>query len=305
MSVDKWIQRRIPPLNEQVILITGGNSGIGFEAAKIFASKGAHVVLACRSLKRASTAKETILKEYPNAKITILLYDQSSFESIAHLVNEIKDKFDHIDTVIANAGIYHPSPNQKTEDGLPLTVGVNYIGCYYFINALLPYLEKYNNSKIIIVTSLTYRFAKYKDLSFLEEDDKKVSKNYGLSKLCLVKYYDHLLKTTNVKIMMMHPGVTSTNIFSSSNNNFPHWFQKLAHLILPLFTHSPKKASLGMVLLSSNDTLENGLFLGPRGLFGISGYPTKKRIPKHFRNDTEKVISKTEEVISSIYTNKE
>lgn len=300
MKVNKWIQNKIPSLDNQIILITGGNSGIGFETAKIFALKGAHVILACRSIKRASTAKELILKEFPEAKITILIYDQSSFKSINHLVEEIKDKYDHIDTVIVNAGIYHPSPNQFTNDGLPLTMGVNYFGSYYLINKLLPYLEKYDKSKIVLVTSLTYRFSKYKDLSFLDENDKKVSKNYGLSKLCIIKYYFYLLKTTNVKVMMMHPGVTSTNIFSSSNNNFPRWFQKLAHLILPLFTHSPKKASLGMVLLAANNDFENGMYLGPRGLFGISGYPTKKKIPERFKKDVDNIIKKTDEIIKKV-----
>ena len=300
MSVNKWIEKNIKSLDGKRIVITGANSGIGFEAAKICAFKGATVILACRSFERASKAVQLIKNDYPNAKLSIMIYDQSSLKSIDEFVNNLINEYEYIDALIANAGIYHPSMNQKTKDNLPLTLGVNYFGCYYLVNKLLPYLEQNENSRIILVSSLTYRFAKYKNLSFLEEDDKNVSKNYGLSKLAIAKLFIHLINNSKVKVLMMHPGISSTNIFSSSNNNFPRWFQKLAHIFLPLFTHSPHKACLGMVKLASDENIENGTYLGPRGPFGISGYPIKKRIPKRIYKDVSLFIDETNKILEKV-----
>lgn len=299
MKIKEWINKNLnEDLSSKIILITGANSGIGFEASKILASKGATIILACRNEQRALKAKELILKEYPSSKIDIILYDQSSFSKIDKFEDELRQKYDHIDALVLNAGIYHPSSNQKTEDGLPLTIGVNYFGCFYLVDKLLTYLEK-SHSKIIFVTSLTHRLSKYKDYSFLTDDDKHVSKTYGLSKLAIVKLFLYLSNNENIEVLMMHPGVSSTNIFSSTNNNFPKWFQKIAHIFLPLFTHSPLKASLGITLLASKDGF-NKTYLGPRGLFGIFGYPKKKKIPNRYKKDVDEFINKTRLIIKSI-----
>ncbi len=299
MRVKKWIAKNINSMEGKTVLITGANSGIGFECARICASKGASIIFACRSLMRAEMAINKLKQEIPAAETNIIAYDQSSFKSINQFVCEIRNKFKKIDVTIINAGIYHPAPLQVTEDNLPLTIGVNYFGALYMISNLLPFLETNKDGKIIIVSSLTYRFAKYKDYSFLTSEDKNTSKSYGLSKLAITKLFVYLSEKSKIKVYQMHPGISSTNIFSSTNNNFPKWFQKLAHMFLPLFTHSPEKACLGIVDLAANN-YENGTYLGPRGFLGIYGYPIRKKIPKKIYKDVNQFIDYSNAIIDEI-----
>lgn len=297
MKVEKWIDRNIPSLQGKRILITGANSGIGFEAAKIFASKGAELLLACRNAKRAEKAKEDILALYPKTKITILSYDQSSFESIDNCVASIIQQFDYIDVVVCNAGIYHPEKHLVTKDGFPLTMGTNYIGCYYFVEKLRPFLEKHPNGRIIFVSSLTYKTKKKINENILTMTEERVTESYKASKIAIAKYFSVLVSKTPLCVLMMHPGVASTNIYSSTNSHFPRWFMSLAHRVLPIFTHSPKKASLGIVLLASQENATSGTILGPRGLGEWSGFPKKRKLPKRHLQDAEQFVSFTKNLV--------
>lgn len=297
MNVEQWIEKNIPSLQGKRILITGANSGIGFEAAQIFAAKNAELLLACRNLSRAKQAQERILALYPNTKMIILSYDQSSFESIDHCVDSIIEQFDRIDVVVCNAGIYHPAKHLTTKDGFPLTIGTNYIGCYYFVEKLRPFLEKNRDGRIIFVSSLTYKTKKKIDKSVLMEDEEQVTESYKASKVALAKYFFTLISKTPLSVFMMHPGVASTNIYSSTNSHFPRWFMCLAHKILPLFTHSPKKACLGIVLLASQEKMASGTILGPRGLGEWRGFPKKRKIPKRHLQDAEEFVAFTKQCI--------
>ena len=112
--IDKYIEKNIKDVTNKNIVITGANSGIGFESMMVLAKKGANVIMACRSLKRAQNAKEKVLKEYPNALIDIIEYDQSSFESIDNFINNLFKKYSKIDVLVCNAGIFHPEKGLKT-----------------------------------------------------------------------------------------------------------------------------------------------------------------------------------------------
>lgn len=296
MRVEKYVEKNIPCGNGKRILITGANSGIGFAASLLLAEKGAELIFACRNINKAQTAKKELLSKYPEAKVDIYHYDQSSFASIESFVQQIKQDYEHLDAIVLNAGIYHPSPDQLTMDGYPLTIGTNYIGVYYLLKCMSDYLQN-QKTKIIFVSSLTYKYQKIKKYSFLYHEGKKTGKSYGVSKICLAKLFVYYLKNTTFDVYLMHPGVASTNIFSSKDTKFPKWFISLAHLLLPLFTHSPKKASLGIVQLSLSEDYQRGTILGPRGLFEWCGYPKKRKLPKHIYQDVDKLMEETKNVI--------
>lgn len=92
----------------QTIIITGANSGLGYSATKHFLHLGMTVIMACRNLTKANEAREELLKLYPNGKIIVLPYDQADFVSIDRFVREIATNYPHFDSLILNAGIYHP-----------------------------------------------------------------------------------------------------------------------------------------------------------------------------------------------------
>ena len=161
----------------------------------------------------------------------------------------------------------------------------------------MPMLQKKKDHRIIFVSSLTYHSAKIKDYAFLQTNEENETKAYGLSKAAIAQLFIHLKNQEKLKVTLMHPGISSTNIYSSSNNSFPKWFQKLAHIFLPLFTHSPRKACLGIVKLALDDSIENGTILAPRGPWEIQGFPKKRKLPKKLYKNYEHLIEETEKIL--------
>ncbi|MCF0116559.1 MAG: SDR family NAD(P)-dependent oxidoreductase [Bacilli bacterium] len=300
MRYIKWLEENIDYVEDKIIVITGSNSGIGFETAKYLAYLGGHIVMACRSFDKAMAAKEQILKEIPSAKIDFIAYDQSDFKSIENFVNVFQKKYNHIDILINNAGIYHPKKGSKASNGLPLTIMTNYIGEYYLTKLMMPLLENTFDSRVIFVTSVVAKKGKIKNYQFLQQStSKSTSKDYELSKACISKMFLYFSKKVkNTKALLAHPGVAPTNIFASSSNSFSIVIKKAAQKILPIFVHNSSKASLGIVKLACSSEITNGTYLGPKGLFEIKGFPRELKLPKHIYNDVEELINETENVIN-------
>ena len=125
--MSKWTQNDIPDLTGTVVIITGANSGIGFEATKVLAQKGAHVVMACRNIQKAEVALATLKQEVPNAKAEIMLLDLASQKSVHAFADAFKAKYDQLDVLVNNAGIMMV-PYDKTEDGFERQMGTNHLG---------------------------------------------------------------------------------------------------------------------------------------------------------------------------------
>ena len=293
----------------QTFIVTGANSGLGFSTTKHLISLGAEVVMACRNLNKAEDAKRLLLKSHPKAKILILEYDQASFESIDQFVDIITNKYHHFSGLILNAGIFNPKKNLYTKDGFSLTVGTNYLGVYY----LLKKLQDQNiwdinfQRRIVFIGSLSWH--KINQLTKAYITDMKTSsaiKSYAHSKTLLGslayqlakhEHNDDLYLPSYVKVLLMHPGVTSTNIVASDQSSYPKWFSRLAKKALRIFVHSTEVASLGILKLLLDSKSDEDMMVVPRGLFQISGYPTNKKYPKNLTHIDRTLISITQDII--------
>ena len=166
MKYTAWLNQHIADLSKKTILITGANSGLGFYAAKQLAYRGGHILMACRNLKTAEIAKKDILKDVPQAKLTIVPFDQSSFQSIDYFVNLIKAEHPKIDILLLNAGIIMPDPKLKTPEGFPLTTGVNFFNVYYLLRELLGFLDQKNpDLRLVLVGSYSSYRARLANLN--------------------------------------------------------------------------------------------------------------------------------------------
>ena len=233
---------KIQDLTNKLVVVTGANSGIGFETTLALARKHASVIMACRNLTKANQAKEKILELVEDAKLTIVQYDQGDLESIEHFCDVLKTSY-QIDYLICNAGVYYPKKDYKTKDGFELTLGTNYIGVFYLVEHLKDYLES-QEARVIITTSLTGFLAKK---TYSLEESEKLNRNdiYGYSKYLLSRYTYELIKNEKkAHYFLVHPGVCQTNIISSEQTGLPNWFSKLGHYFLYLFVHHASKACL-------------------------------------------------------------
>lgn len=284
LKYKKYLDEKIRDFHGASILITGANSGIGFEASLALAYKGAHVYMACRNVERATAAKMAVLKEVPDAQIDTLLYNQASISSIEELALKIKKIELKLDGFVFNAGVYHPKNDLKTEDGLTLTLGTNYIGTKLLFEELDSYFAN-NNTRLVFVGSLANKRVSPKIISanIFSEMDSLFSQ-YKISKYCIMQnaYYLSVHNQNNV-VAIVHPGVASTNII----NGFPRRFQNLAHFVLRAFTHPASKACLTIVYALS-ENISSGTYIVPRGLFHIDGFPTTSSIPRKIKKNFEK-----------------
>lgn len=282
MKYSKWLDKHLPNLENKNIIVTGANSGLGYECCRALLYKKATVIMACRNKERANKARENLLLEFPNSNLYIKELDLSSFDSIEKFVNSLDI---NIDVLINNAGVYHPKKGSKTKEGIDLTIGTNYFGMYY-LNKLIE--NKINNKDIMIinVSSITYRYSKL--------DLDKFENSYAKSKLAIAAYTLAKQQENKNKYYLVHPGISATNIIQ----NFSSWFQKAGSIFMKLFFHSPQKACLSLIAPLSDIKADN---YGPRVL-QISGYPKKINNTKRQIKLSKDIINKTEKYLERIKT---
>ena len=290
-KVIKWINKNFTKnIFGKTILITGANSGIGFEATKQFAMLGANVIMACRNIEKAEKAKKDILDKNFSGKLTLLKLDLADFDSINNFVDYIKTNKIHIDVFYNNAGVFG-IPKSTTKQNFEIIMGTNLLGTYFLNKKLIEYFkEQQNNIQIIFTTSITAHIFKIKhDDLFLERHKYKKFKIYGTSKLGIIhvfNYFKNQYKDSNLTITMVHPGITYTPLIDKAYSK--NWFRKIARVGMKIIFHQADKAALTAVKVVNENI--NGLYVGPRGLFGISGYPKTKKVSRRLCKGTSKTI---------------
>lgn len=265
-----WDIKNVPSQRGKIVIITGANSGIGYETALELAKKDATVVLVCRDLLAADKAKNEILGIYPKAQITTMGIDLSSLKSVRDFADHFRKTFDRLDLLINNAGIMM-SPYKETEDGFENQLATNFIGHFALTGLLIPLLLNTPNSRVITLSSLSYKWAaiNFDDLHFKKGYSKK--KAYGQSKrACLVFAYElnrRLVASGASTISLAaHPGLSKTNL----DRYFPALIRPLGYL----FLQSPKKGALPTLYAALQKDLKGGEYIGPDGFQELRGNPT-------------------------------
>ena len=213
---NKWTEKDIPDLREKVIVVTGANTGLGFENTKQFSKHGANVIMACRNLEKSHQSLEKIQNKIPDAKVEILKLDLASLESINQFSDNFKQKYDRLDILLNNAGIMMV-PYKKTLDGFESQVGTNHLGHFALTAQLFDLLKNIKGSRIINVSSTAHLRGEMDWDDFLFEKSYSRIKAYGRSKLANLLFtyeMDRRLKAKGIDILSVasHPGGATTNL---------------------------------------------------------------------------------------------
>ncbi|HEX7825094.1 MAG TPA: oxidoreductase, partial [Mycobacterium sp.] len=152
----KWTTASIPDQTGRTAVITGANTGLGYETAAALAAKGAHVVLAVRNLDKGKDAVDRILQATPDADVVLQELDLSSLASVREAAEELKSEYPAIDLLINNAGVMW-TPKQTTADGFEMQFGTNHLGHFAFTGLLLDQLLTVPGSRVVTVSSLGHR----------------------------------------------------------------------------------------------------------------------------------------------------
>jgi NAD(P)-dependent dehydrogenase (short-subunit alcohol dehydrogenase family) len=287
MSANKWSTNDIPDLTGFHAIITGGNSGLGFEAVKALAQKNAHVVLACRNLKKGEEARTKIVNLNPTSDVVVMELDLANIESIRKFANDYTHKYPRLDILLNNAGIMMV-PYGLTKNGFENQVGTNHLGHFALTGLLLDILKKTPKSRVVNVSSMAHKAGVMDFDNLLYDNGKDYSpmKAYGRSKLSNLLFTYELQRFFEINkidstAIAAHPGVSDTNLFDHAA---PKW---VLNLMRPLFSFMVQPADMGALpgLRAATDPDAKGSeYYGPAGRREMKGYPVLVKPTKNALN---------------------
>ena len=289
-TIHHWTTANIPDQTGRIAVITGANSGLGYQTALALASKNAHVVMACRNLAKANAARDKILQQTPEASLTVMALDLADLASIRAFAAAFLTRYDRLDLLINNAGIMIP-PLRHTADGFELQFGTNHLGHFALTSLLLERLMEQPNSRIVTVSSIVAHIGriKFDDLMHQRRYNRWLA--YGQSKLANLLFASELqrrlvaAKATPISLAA-HPGGSTTNLQHAGIGIDNAFSQKLLMLLVSPFLQSAAMGALPQLYAVTAPGVQGGDYLGPGDWFGITGYPAKARLPWAARDQT-------------------
>jgi NAD(P)-dependent dehydrogenase (short-subunit alcohol dehydrogenase family) len=262
-----WTTADIPDQTGRTAIVTGANTGLGFETAKALASKGAHVVLAVRNLDKGRAAAD-LIGARTGGDVAIQELDLTSLASIRAAADQLRSEYDTIDLLINNAGVMM-TPKSTTSDGFELQFGTNHLGHFAFTGLLLDRVLAAPGSRVVTVSSIGHRLGRipFDDL----QSEKSYSRTgaYGQSKLANLLFTYELqrqLKGTNTIAVAAHPGSSSSEL----GRNVPAWVQLV---FAPLTLQGADMGALPTVRAATDPSVLGGQYYGPGGILEMRGYP--------------------------------
>lgn len=278
-----WTTDDIDDQTGRTFLITGANSGIGFEAAKALVHKGAHVVLACRSLDKAEEAVRAIESDGCQGSTEVLELDLADLESIRAAAEAFLAEHDRLDVLVNNAGLM-ATPKRLTAQGVELQFGVNHLGHFVLTDLLLDLLASTGTAeepaRVVTVSSQAHRQGKM-DLDDLDASGKYSPWGaYGRSKLANLLFTRELNRRCAdagrpVIAVAAHPGGSSTNLGNEPAGDVMSKVLGLAGPAFQLFMQSAAKGALPTLMAAVDGDVDGGDYFGPDGFGEMRGHPKK------------------------------
>ena len=265
-----WINENIPDQTGKLALVTGANSGLGYEVSLGLALRGATVVMACRNLKKGEEAAAKIREENPSGEVRLMQLDLADLNSVKQFVEAFRAEYSHLDLLVNNAGVM-ATPYGETADGFELQFGINHIGHFAMTGQLLGLLENTPGSRIVTVSSYAHWFGR---INFDDLNGKKFYYRwlaYTQSKLAnLLFAYELQRKLSkngkNPISVAAHPGYAETNLQQHS---------ALWSFLNPIMAQSQAMGALPILYAATSLEIKGGEYVGPDGFLGQRGYPFK------------------------------
>jgi len=286
-----WDLSHMPSQDGKIAIVTGGNSGIGFETVRALALKNAQIVIASRNITKTEDARQKILLELPAAKIKTMQLDLASLSSIAAFVSEFKQHFQQLHLLINNAGVM-AIPWAQTSDGFEMQFGTNHLGHFALTCRLFDILCATPRPRVVTISSNMHRFAPaHLDLENIN-DSKHYHKwgAYSGSKLANLLFTYELarrLETQKCPVIAVaaHPGYAATHLhIDRQATKRSAVGESLYSFGAHLFAQSAANGALPTLYAATAPDINNGDYIGPSGFLQRSGYP-KKVLPSQKARD--------------------
>ncbi|MDP4239082.1 MAG: oxidoreductase [Bacteroidota bacterium] len=307
MTPNNWTIADIPDLTGKTIIVTGGNSGLGFESVKAFAWKGASVIMACRTVAKGEDAKKQIVKFLPSADITVMRLDLTDLESVRDFVSNFKKNHIRLDVLLNNAGIMMV-PYNVTKDGFESQLATNHLGHFALTGLLLDVLRNTPKSRVVNVSSLAHKWGEMDFNNLLYENGNGYSptKAYSRSKLSNLLFTYELQRffeqhKIDAISLASHPGLSDTNL---ANHLVKKWYFRLLQPILFRMFQPPSMGALPEIRASVDPGASANEFYGPGGKRQMKGYPVTvhPKMKAHDKESARKLWEVSEKLTSVTYS---
>jgi NAD(P)-dependent dehydrogenase (short-subunit alcohol dehydrogenase family) len=300
----KWTAADVPDQSGRVAIVTGSNTGIGYEAAAVLADKGAHVVLAVRNLDKGKDAAARIAASTSNGDVTLQELDLSSLDSVRKAADGLRAAYPRIDLLINNAGVMY-TPKDTTKDGFELQFGTNHLGHFALTGQLLDNMLPVENSRVVTISSIGHRI-----LAKIHFDDLQWEKSYnrvrayGQAKLANLLFTYELARRLASKgaptiAVAAHPGGSDTEL----TRNLPGLIRPAVEIIWGLMTQSAEMGALPTLRAATDPDVRGGQYYGPDGFGEQQGNPklVKSSAQSHDEELQRRLWSVSEELTGVTY----
>jgi NAD(P)-dependent dehydrogenase (short-subunit alcohol dehydrogenase family) len=265
----KWTGDDVPGQHGRLAVVTGANTGLGFETAQVLAARGASVVLAVRDTEKGKRAAARIAGTAPGAEVTVQHLDLASLDSVRAAAAELRARHPGIDLLINNAGVMFP-PKETTGDGFELQFATNHLGHFALTGLLLEQMLPVPGSRVVTVSSLAHRFGAR--ISF---DDLQGERSYSrvgayaqskLANLMFTYELQRRLPGAGATIAIAaHPGLADTELTRNS--------PAIAAVLTRLISQKATMGALPALRAATDPGVLGGQYYGPGGFFGARGHP--------------------------------
>ncbi|WP_137286450.1 oxidoreductase [Halorussus salinisoli] len=279
----EWTTAQMPAMDDWTVVVTGANSGLGYEATRAFARKGAHVVMACRNEERGEDAKRRIRTGEAGGShrgsLEVAELDLADLASVRSFADEFRDAHDELHVLCNNAGVM-AIPRRETADGFEMQFGVNHLGHFALTGLLLDRLrETPGESRVVTQSSGAHERGDidFEDLHHEQSYDEWEA--YAQSKLANVLFAYELQRRLDdaeldVTSVACHPGYAATNLQrrgpEMTGSTVRLWAMKAANALL---AQSAEDGALPLLYAASAPEIEGGEYVGPGGLMNMRGPP--------------------------------
>lgn len=297
--MDEFTEANVPSAKDKIIMVTGANSGLGFETSRILAAAGAHVIMACRNQEKAKTAIAMIREKVEGASCEIESLDLASLVSVRDCAARVTRKHERLDVLVNNAGIM-AIPRRLTQDGFEMQLGTNHLGHFALTSKLYPLLKQDAGGRVVNVSSMAHRAGK---MNFDDLHGKRSYSRWGAycqSKLANLLFTLELCRRTQgtpkgnahapatpVLSVAAHPGYSATNLQTvAAKMDGSKRAESFMNFGNRFFAQSAATGALPTVLAALGPAVKNGQYFGPKRL-GWAGLPTLETPARQARKGTD------------------
>jgi NAD(P)-dependent dehydrogenase (short-subunit alcohol dehydrogenase family) len=301
-----WTAADLPDLSGKTYVVTGANSGLGYETARALARAGGEVVLACRDLGKAGTAIDRIKSETPGARVETRELDLASLDAIRGFAEAWGDR--PIDALVNNAGVM-ALPLRRTADGFEMQIGTNHLGHFALTGRLLPCLLARPGARVVNVSSTMHKIGRmdWDDL----QSEKRYSRwrAYGQSKLANLLFTYELQRRFEAAgkdaiAVAAHPGYAATNLQTAGPRmEGSTLMERISLLGNQLFSQTAEMGALPSLYAAAALGVKGGDYFGPDGLAEARGHPKRVESSRrsHDRADQLRLWEVSEELTNVHY----